>query len=67
MDSVKNLRGIDEHRAAEKLGVSVHTLRMWRHRGRGPVYAKAGRRVLYFDPDLDSYLAACRIQPVNAA
>ena len=27
MDSVKNLHGIDEFRAAEQLGVSVHTLR----------------------------------------
>jgi len=62
-----SLYGMDEKRAAEKLGVSVHTLRAWRHRGRGPVYAKAGRRVLYLDPDLDAYLEGCRVQPVNAA
>jgi len=62
-----NLYGLDERRAAEKLGVSVHTLRAWRCHGKGPVYAKAGRRVLYFDPDLDAYLAGCRVQPVNAA
>lgn len=67
MDSVKNLHGIDEKRAAEQLGVSVHTLRMWRHRGRGPVYSKLGRRVLYLPPDLDAYLESCRIQPVNVA
>lgn len=67
MDSVKNLHGIDEKRAAEQLGVSVHTLRMWRHRGRGPVYSKLGRRVLYLRPDLDAYLESCRVQPVNAA
>lgn len=67
MDSGKNLHGIDEKRAAEQLGVSVHTLRMWRHRGRGPVYSKLGRRVLYLPPDLDAYLEQCRVQPVNAA
>jgi len=61
-----HLYGMDEKRAAEKLGVSVHTLRAWRCRGKGPVYAKAGRRVLYLPPDLDSYLESCRVQPVNA-
>lgn len=65
--SAANLHGIDETRAAEQLGVSVHTLRMWRHRGRGPVYSKLGRRVLYLRPDLDAYLEQCRVQPVNAA
>lgn len=63
--STANLHGIDEKRAAEQLGVSVHTLRMWRHRGRGPVYSKLGRRVLYLSPDLDAYLDNCRVRPVN--
>lgn len=65
--NVAHLYGMDERRAAEKLGVSVHTLRAWRHRGRGPVYSKLGRRVLYLPPDLDTYLEQCRVQPVNAA
>lgn len=62
-----NLYGLDEKRAAEILGVSVHTLRAWRCRGCGPAYVKAGRRVLYLQTDLDAYLAGCRVQPVNAA
>ena len=65
--SSANLYGKDEKVAAQKLGVSVHTLRMWRHKGKGPTYVKAGRRVLYLDPDLDAYLSGCRVQPVNAA
>jgi len=65
--NTQGLYGKDEKKAAEKLGVSVHTMRAWRCRGKGPVYAKVGRRVLYFDPDLDAYLESCRIQPVNAA
>lgn len=64
--NTQGLYGKDERAAAEKLGVSVHTMRAWRCRGQGPVYAKVGRRVLYLDQDLDAYLAACRVQPVNA-
>lgn len=63
----QGLYGKDEKSAAAKLGVSVHTMRAWRCRGIGPVYAKVGRRVLYLDQDLDAYLAACRVNPVNVA
>lgn len=65
--SAYGLCGVDEKKAAEKLGVSVHTLRAWRFQGKGPVYTKLGRRVLYLPTDLDSYLESCRIQPTNVA
>lgn len=65
--SAYGLCGVDEKKAAEKLGVSVHTLRAWRFQGKGPVYTKLGRRVLYLPTDLDSYLESCRIQPINVA
>ena len=32
---------------ASLLGVSVHTLRSWRQRNRGPNFLKLGKRVLY--------------------
>lgn len=63
----QGLFGMNEKKAAEKLGVSVHTMRAWRFQGKGPVYTKLGRRVLYLPTDLDSYLESCRIQPVNVA
>ena len=38
---------LTEDDAALALGVARGTLRNWRSRGRGPDYAKLGRRVLY--------------------
>lgn len=54
--------GMNEFQAAKKLGLSVHTLRMWRREGRGPAYAKIGRRCIYMEEDLDSYIERCRIE-----
>ena len=65
--STQGLYGMDEFKAAKKLGVSVHTLRMWRHKGRGPVYARIGRRCIYIERDLETYLEGCRIKPVCGA
>lgn len=53
--------GMNEFQAAKKLGVSFHTLRMWRRESRGPVYAKIGRRCIYMEDDLDFYIGQCRI------
>ena len=38
--------------AAQKLGISPHTLDAWRAKGFGPQYRKIGRRVLYERNDL---------------
>uniref|UniRef100_I2PWM9 Helix-turn-helix domain-containing protein n=1 Tax=Desulfovibrio sp. U5L TaxID=596152 RepID=I2PWM9_9BACT len=65
--STQGLFGMDEKKAAVKLGVSVHTLRMWRHKSRGPVYARIGRRCVYIEKDLDAFLESCRIKPVDGA
>ena len=47
--------------AAEYLGLSVSTLAKMRLRGDGPVYAKAGPRIVVYDADdLDAYLASRR-------
>ncbi len=45
--------------AAEYLGLSASTLAKMRLRGDGPIYAKAGPRVVVYDrADLESWLAA---------
>lgn len=47
--------------AAEYLGLSTSTLAKMRLRGDGPVYMKAGRRVVLYDADdLDAWLESRR-------
>jgi len=60
MAAANNLddRFIDDNDSAERLGVSVKTLRRWRLLGRGPRWYKLGRAVRYSVADLRSWLAA---------
>lgn len=47
--------------AAAYIGLSASTLAKMRLRGDGPAYAKAGRRIVVYDPrDLDAWLTARR-------
>jgi hypothetical protein len=47
--------------AAEFLDVSVATLRDWRFRKVGLGYAKFGRAVRYYLPDLERFAEAARV------
>ena len=38
-------RALTEREVAELLGLSVATLRAWRHRGKGPRFLRLGRSV----------------------
>jgi predicted DNA-binding transcriptional regulator AlpA len=38
-------RALTEREVADMLGLSVATLRAWRHRGRGPRFLRLGRAV----------------------
>jgi predicted DNA-binding transcriptional regulator AlpA len=42
--------------AAERLHTSPETLRYWRHAGTGPKSFKMGRRVCYFESEIDNWL-----------
>lgn len=44
--------------AAERLRTPEATLAYWRHIGVGPTWAKVGRRVVYRQSDLESWLEA---------
>ena len=41
--------------------VTYSTLASYRHEGRGPAYAKIGRRIMYLGKDLNAWLAARRV------
>ena len=53
---------VNELDAAHILGLSVHTLRAMRAKGRrGPTYSKVGRSVRYSYDDLDEFMQSRRI------
>ena len=55
--------------AAQRLGVAISTLVYWRMKHAGPRYVRFGDgagRVRYQLADLDAYVAAKVVDPVNA-
>ena len=50
-----NLLTMDE--VAERTRASVDTLRYWRHKGTGPKSFKLGRRVVYREDDLETWIS----------
>jgi predicted site-specific integrase-resolvase len=51
---------INEHTAAEILGLKVATLRRWRWSGDGPPFVRVGAAVRYDPSDLAAYIEAHR-------
>jgi excisionase family DNA binding protein len=51
--------------ASEYLGVSTHTLNMWRAKddGRYPIYFRFGRKIMYRQSELDAWIESCRVKP----
>jgi excisionase family DNA binding protein len=52
---------LTESQVAEQLGLSVATLRAWRHRGRGPRFVRFGRAVRYLPADLAEFVRASAV------
>jgi predicted DNA-binding transcriptional regulator AlpA len=52
-------RLLDQHEAAEILGVSVRTLERHRIAGTGPQYCRLGRLVKYRMGDLEEWVRQC--------
>ena len=57
---------LNEHQATDITGLSVKTLRRMRHEMRGPQYVKLGRRVVYSETDLGSWLNDNRVDTTAA-
>jgi len=51
--------------AAEKLQIKPNTLQIWRNRGKGPSYVKAGGRIRYRERDIDAWLNASFCNPAD--
>jgi excisionase family DNA binding protein len=54
-------RALTEREVAEQLGLSVATLRAWRHRGKGPRFLRLGRSVRYLPSDVDDFVRASAV------
>jgi excisionase family DNA binding protein len=52
---------LTERQVAEQLGLSVATLRAWRHRGKGPRFLRLGRSVRYLPSDVDEFVRASAV------
>ena len=57
---------LNEYQTADVTGLSVKTLRRMHHEMRGPKYCKLGRRVVYSEADLGSWLNDHRVETTAA-
>ena len=57
----QSTRALMEREVAEPLGLSVATLRAWRHRGKGPRFLRLGRSVRYLPSDLEDFVRASAV------
>jgi len=60
------IKKLNTHEAATFLNLSARTLEVWRYRGRGPKYAKLGKRVVYDIMDLEAFVAGRKVFTVDA-
>ena len=60
-DSPLLQKHLNEHQVSEIPGLSVKTLQKYRHDMCGPCYVKLGRRVVYPELDLASWLTSKRV------
>jgi predicted DNA-binding transcriptional regulator AlpA len=54
-------RALTEREVADVLGLSVATLRAWRHRGKGPRFLRLGRSVRYLPSDVADFVRASAV------
>lgn len=57
----RTTRALTEREVSELLGLSVATLRAWRHRGQGPRFLRLGRAVRYLPADLEDFVSASAV------
>ncbi len=60
-------RALREQEVAERLSLSIATLRAWRRRGQGPRFVKFGRAVRYMVGDVEQFVRTSAVDPSHAA
>ena len=60
-------RALTEREVAELLGLSVATLRAWRHRGKGPRFLRLGRSVRYLPADVADFVRASAVDTTSVS
>ena len=62
-------RALTEREVAELLGLSVATLRAWRHREKGPRFLRLGRSVRYLPADVADFVRVSAVDttPVSSS
>jgi predicted DNA-binding transcriptional regulator AlpA len=60
-------RALPEREVAELLGLSVATLRAWRHRGKGPRFLRLGRSVRYLPADVADFVRASAVDTTSVS
>jgi predicted DNA-binding transcriptional regulator AlpA len=61
IDSTHRTTALTERKVAEQLGLSVATLRAWRHRSKRPRFLRLGRSVRYLPVDVDEFVRASAV------
>ena len=61
------VRAFTEREVADMLGLSVATLRAWRHRGKGPRFLRLGRSVRYLPSELADFVRASAVDTTSVS
>ena len=65
--ATRRAAALTERQVAQQLGLSVATLRAWRHRGKGPRFLRLGRSVRYLSSDVDEFVRASAVDTKPAS
>ena len=60
-------RALTVREVADMLGLSVATLRAWRHRGKGPRFLRLGRSVRYLPSDVADFVRASAVDTTSVS
>lgn len=58
-------RALTEHDVADRLCLSVATLRAWRTKSKGPRFVRLGRAIRYLESDIDRFVDECAVEAGN--